>query len=802
MMMARTGKAANEAKRTAGRNPRKRRHIRLIMMLSILIILTVFVEIYVSVMLFSKTTVDYRSEIITKAAKLASEQIDGNKIEGWLENGADADYQATAKRLQSILNNTPYLQYLYVYQIRPDGCYVVFDLETMSEELYKYDELPDVPTDGIGEHIEFDKSFSEYIPALLKGEEIGIVESNETYGWLLTKYEPIRDSSGKCVAYVGVDISMIGVSDYNKQFMFWVAGIGALILIGVLIIGFKMTTNAQRADEYDELVTRQKSLGTLFNQTSIALANAIDAKDKYTHGHSVRVAEYSKKIAELAGKNPDECDDIYYAALLHDVGKIGIPESIITKDGKLDNEEYEKIKEHTVLGAQVLQSINEYPNLLIAARYHHERYDGKGYPDGLKGEDIPEVARIVAVADAYDAMTSNRSYREAIPQSVVREQFIMNSGTQFDPRFANIMLRLIDVDTGYMMKEQSAEREASLKDAFRVGEYRDNVSRGILVNEYTTYITFKVSADSEGNTPKPSFVFFDSLDGDYHEDPKKIKNRLYHEYCEIASDGNIMSASDIRNSETRSVRADDLSLQPGEYKLQLVKVKDHALIVISERGQSAEITLALPDSTSYMYIAFTGEHCVISDILMSRSEQKAGKERIPRIAEEISYIDAPAGDIPNVQVDGYRTDSSVGIPLKDGKTISFHSKNLPTARLIWHCPYCVLYSSDNGQVEGNNYMEYLLLRTDGETWTPIEEAENDLFVNKAAFKGWDYWKQMNHDGFDCKVTFIRDGDVITATTENAGMYIVSRTTLKVPAEELYITVTGDQCAITGIKITD
>ena len=170
MMMARTGKAANEAKRSAGRNPRKRRHIRLIMMLSILIVLTVFVEIYVSVMLFSKTTVDYRSEIITKAAKLASEQIDGNKIEGWLENGADADYQATAKRLQSILNNTPYLQYLYVYQIRPDGCYVVFDLETMAEELYKYDELPDVPTDGIGEHIDFDKSFSEYIPALLKGE--------------------------------------------------------------------------------------------------------------------------------------------------------------------------------------------------------------------------------------------------------------------------------------------------------------------------------------------------------------------------------------------------------------------------------------------------------------------------------------------------------------------------------------------------------------------------------------------------------------------------------------------------------
>ncbi len=138
---------------------------------------------------------------------------------------------------------------------------------------------------------------------------------------------------------------------------------------------------------------------------------------------------------------------MYYAALLHDVGKIGIDESIINKKGRLTEEEYEVIKQHPVMGNQILSSINEYPYLSIGAHYHHERYDGKGYPDKLKGEDIPEIARIISVADAYDAMSSNRSYREAIPQQLVREEIIKGAGTQFDPEIAGIMQHLIDIDT-------------------------------------------------------------------------------------------------------------------------------------------------------------------------------------------------------------------------------------------------------------------------------------------------------------------------------------------------------------------
>jgi HD-GYP domain-containing protein (c-di-GMP phosphodiesterase class II) len=139
--------------------------------------------------------------------------------------------------------------------------------------------------------------------------------------------------------------------------------------------------------------------------------------------------------------------------LLHDVGKIGVPDSVINKPGRLTDEEFEMIKRHPVIGSQILKNINEMPTLSVGARWHHERYDGTGYPDGLKGEEIPEEARIIAVADAYDAMSSKRSYRNIMPQSKIREEIMNGSGTQFDPRFAQLMLRMIAEDTNYTMRE-------------------------------------------------------------------------------------------------------------------------------------------------------------------------------------------------------------------------------------------------------------------------------------------------------------------------------------------------------------
>ena len=140
--------------------------------------------------------------------------------------------------------------------------------------------------------------------------------------------------------------------------------------------------------------------------------------------------------------------------LLHDVGKIGIPEAIINKPGKLTDEEFEKIKTHPALGAGILKNITEFPKLAVGARWHHERYDGKGYPDGIAGEDIPTEARIIAVADAYDAMSSRRSYRDVLKQDFIRGEILKGKGTQFDPAFADIMLALIDADADYQMREK------------------------------------------------------------------------------------------------------------------------------------------------------------------------------------------------------------------------------------------------------------------------------------------------------------------------------------------------------------
>lgn len=202
-----------------------------------------------------------------------------------------------------------------------------------------------------------------------------------------------------------------------------------------------------------ELLLQQKHINKLFLQTVTALSEAVDAKDRYTSGHSKRVAEYAKKIAARMGKSKEEQDEIYSAGLLHDVGKIRIPVEIINKPGKLTDEEYNIIKIHPVTGYHILRGISGNSFIAIGSKYHHERFDGKGYPNGLTGEKIPEIARILGIADSYDAMTSNRSYRNALPQAIVRSEIEKGKGTQFDPAIADIMLQLIDEDTEYTMKQ-------------------------------------------------------------------------------------------------------------------------------------------------------------------------------------------------------------------------------------------------------------------------------------------------------------------------------------------------------------
>ena len=220
------------------------------------------------------------------------------------------------------------------------------------------------------------------------------------------------------------------------------------------LVRLQMNLAKEVAQRTAEVVEQNKKLERMSMQIVKALSGAIDAKDAYTNGHSTRVAEYSKEIARRAGFSGAMQNDIYMMGLLHDVGKIGISDAIINKKSGLTDEEYATIRTHPAVGDNILKNISEFPSLSIGARWHHERYDGKGYPDGIAGEDIPTPARIIAVADTYDAMTSKRSYRSELPQDVVRCEIEKGRGSQLDPVFADIMLDMIREDVDYNMREQ------------------------------------------------------------------------------------------------------------------------------------------------------------------------------------------------------------------------------------------------------------------------------------------------------------------------------------------------------------
>ena len=189
---------------------------------------------------------------------------------------------------------------------------------------------------------------------------------------------------------------------------------------------------------------KQKQLERVTLQTISTIANIIDAKDEYTKGHSYRVAEYSSMLAKELGYSDENVANVKYVGLLHDIGKIGIPDSILNKPGKLNDSEYAIMRKHAEIGGNILSGNNMINGMDEGAKYHHERYDGRGYPQGLKGEEIPEMARIIGIADAYDAMTSNRVYRKSLSNETVINELKRCSGTQFDPKLAEIFVKMVE----------------------------------------------------------------------------------------------------------------------------------------------------------------------------------------------------------------------------------------------------------------------------------------------------------------------------------------------------------------------
>ncbi len=223
-----------------------------------------------------------------------------------------------------------------------------------------------------------------------------------------------------------------------EQPIFWVLiGLGGAIVVAAIVwlaAGLRMRRIHRRQQEYKEIV----------NQSLSTFAKTIDAKDPYTNGHSARVASYSRELAKRMGMSKDEQERIYYIALMHDIGKIGVPDSILNKPGKLTEEEMDIIRSHVNVGGEILKDFTALDGISDGAKYHHERYDGKGYCMGIAKDDIPKVARIIGVADSYDAMASDRCYRKALPEEVIIDELKQCSGTQFDPEVVPHMLAMIE----------------------------------------------------------------------------------------------------------------------------------------------------------------------------------------------------------------------------------------------------------------------------------------------------------------------------------------------------------------------
>ncbi|MEX0744382.1 MAG: HD domain-containing phosphohydrolase [Phycisphaeraceae bacterium] len=226
-------------------------------------------------------------------------------------------------------------------------------------------------------------------------------------------------------------------------------------LLGILIGGDKLdgqhlgsvdsklcSSLANSLSIFLENMMLYEDMQSMFIGTLHALTAAIDAKDSYTHGHSERVAMMSRKLAEAAGLDEATCERIYLAGVVHDVGKIGVPEAVLCKPGRLTDEEFELIKLHPEIGGRILQDIRQMSDLIPGVLYHHERWDGRGYPHGLKGEGIPLFGRILGLADAFDAMSSNRTYRRALQPDEVLKEMHRCAGTQFDATLVELFVQL------------------------------------------------------------------------------------------------------------------------------------------------------------------------------------------------------------------------------------------------------------------------------------------------------------------------------------------------------------------------
>ncbi len=413
---------------------RRKRRFRLIVILIMLVVILTTVNIGVSVFLYTGTIKDNRIKTVSGITRQIAYFIDTDKVDEYISKGRDVPgYKETEDILYNIFNNSAEIKYLYVLKITPEGCCIVFDMETEDNDAY-------TP----GEMIAFEEAFLPYLPELYAGKDIEPIESNDVTGWVITDYSPVYDKNGNCVCYVGADISMTDVSENVHEFLIKISLSCALILLLILLVALKLSNDFNKISNWEELKKKEEQNKLLIREIVTAFSKAVDMKDKYTNGHSIRVAKYTAMLAKELGLDDETVEQYYDIALMHDVGKIGVPEDVLNKPGKLTDEEFEAIKSHTTMGYNALKEISVMPELAIGAASHHERPDGKGYPKGLKGDEIPRVAQVIAVADTFDAMYSNRPYRKRMnfdkAVSIIKEV----SGTQLASDVVDAFLRLAD----------------------------------------------------------------------------------------------------------------------------------------------------------------------------------------------------------------------------------------------------------------------------------------------------------------------------------------------------------------------
>ena len=590
----------------------------------------------------------------------------------------------------------------------------------------------------------------------------------------------------------------------------------AVVAMGLYIFAYlDINQNIERAHEVEieYLKADRTNIRRLFDQAVTTFVNAMDARNNNTQGHSLNVARYARQIAERSGYSKGECDDVYYEALLHDIGRLWIPDEIIKKDEEsLTPEDIELLKNKNVWGGQILMGITDYPKLSDGAHYYKERFDGKGYPEGIKADMIPTSARIIAVADLYEEMTSVNNPRGAMPKALVREELIKGSGTEFDPKFVDIMLKISEEKDNEIEKEKRDNPGTVWETEFISNEYREHVSKGIPVTEQLTRITmhYERHTDNEEDFSAPSIVLFDSYDSGVHNSEKSIKRFRYKEFGEIWFDGHVIS-SGARNMETNvvslteegkeNVAVDKKTAAEGVYEILSGKYDDHIKLILKGNNKTTTVTVALPNKSTYAFVGLTGEHCHIYNITIEKLERTVLESDIERISDVVNYTDRLESDLKNVQIDGTRSASTDGVLIEDNLVLKFHTMSLPSAGLVWHCPYIVLYDSDNHRVDGNNYEEFALVKLSGESDREYPGAVNDLTVEMLdEFTDWNKWDTKNKKGYESCVYIARSANKITMTTENAGIRIKNVTTLKNKKQKVYVAITGDQCALTDIRV--